>query len=141
MYIITTSASSINIKHGMDNFTFYKEDIGGIHQRGHIVHLAGSNNAQLYEIDFTEGVTIDGVVQTTIGMLITTMTGDISIGVVQVFIATAGQTSFPTVFTATTTTKVYRNGYRDISSWTIVAGVVTFTIPVALGEEIIIENI
>lgn len=58
--------------------------------------------------------------------------------VLQVFTATAGQTTFTPTFTATSSSKVYVGGALTVSGWTAVGGAVVFAVGLLVGTEVVI---
>lgn len=59
----------------------------------------------------------------------------------ETFYAVAGQTVFaPLSFSATQYSRVYRDGYRTTTGYSINGGCVVFTIGVGIGTEIIIDE-
>ena len=143
MITIKSDPVYITITRELDIIPIKKDSIGGIKERNtHVVIMTKEGNTWM-DIDYTSGVTIDGVVQTTLSMFIATLTDLVREGEMQTFLSTAGQTVFTTAFTCDATTcRIYDNGSRSsLTGWTFPAGVPTYAAGIAINHTIIIERI
>jgi len=142
MYVITSSASNIHIVFNMDDITLEKSGLFGVSKISNTLRFISSSGEGIYYIDFTKGVVIDGVTQTSLTMCKSSLVDLIKKGIVETFIATAGQTAFATVFNASIgDTIIYVSGARVITGWTFPSGVSTYAAGMVGGEEVIIEKV
>jgi len=140
MTTILNTASSLSISQNADKWNIRKEDCTGIKTRQNLIILILTNGDNI-KIDFNDGLTIDGVAQTTVSMGVTTLEESLKSGIIETFIATAGQTTFSPVFECNALTRVYVGGYRIVAGWNVVAGDIEFVAPMVGGEEVILENV
>ena len=140
MIYITTNGDTLRIKNGNDDITIPRSGITGLlFQRRIAVFMLSGNTDRNIKIFLP--VTFDGTLISTREGLLSAYANFINSGsVIQVFTATAGQTIFDPVFECNSATKVYVNGYRVLSGFTISSGDVVFTAPLTGGEEVVIEN-
>jgi hypothetical protein len=142
MYVITSSASNINIVFNMDDVTLEKSGLFGVSKASNTLRFNSSTGEGIYYIDFAKGVIIDGVTQTSLTMCKSSLVNLIKKGIIETFLATAGQTTFPTLFNASTSdTRIYVGGARVMTGWTFPAGVSTYAAGMVGGEEVIIEKV
>jgi hypothetical protein len=141
MYKIVSSASQLIIDSGRDHIVLDKPNVTGINKRGPLVNFIGSDSGRLYGLDWTNGVIIDGVTQTSSVMCEATLRGLLQTGILQSFIAAPAQDTFTPAFTANTLSRVYVQQMRVVSGWSIVAGAVVFAVPMVGGEEVLIEKL
>jgi hypothetical protein len=140
MIYITTNGDTLRIKNGNDDITVLRSGITGLlFQRSIAVFMLAGNTDRNVRVELP--LTFDGTLVSNREDLLSAYVNFVNSGsVIQVFTATAGQTIFDPVFECNASTKVYVNGYRTLSGFSINSGDVVFTNPFMGGEEVVIEN-
>jgi len=145
LYTITTDVDYVTIQSGMQKVNILKSKISGINTVSgtapKLIILIDSGSSP-YTMNFEASqVVINTVAQTTLAMAEATLKGEVQVGTSEVFTATVGQTTFSPTFTANVRTRVYVNGSRTLTGFTVVSGDIVFAPALAGGEVVILENV
>ena len=148
-YNVTTDFGYIIIQAGIQKVRLVKTKLKGLSitsKTPPILDLLGDGDTGA-SYSFKYSVTntkVNGVLQTSIGMFETTMSGELKIGIPEIFVATVAQTAFPTTFLASASNvRIYVDGIRNstLSGWTFPAGVPTYAAGMVGGETVLIEKL